>query len=234
MANWGISEKGQAWIALAELLDLALPPAAINSNNTGVDQFASRYGFLDKPNRIRMRVLDPAIAAGPGLTCPDLTLDSDSFSRLELSVGRVFITENEVNFLAFPSFPNAIVIFGTGYGWETLARSQWLTRCEIHYWGDIDTHGFGILDQLRGYFPQADSLLMDRQTLAVHSQFWGTEPQPLLTELRRLKPEERSLFIDLRDNRIRVGLRLEQEHIGFEWLNMRLQQLMDRQIPHTK
>jgi len=211
---------------LAELFDLALPAEAVDTNKTGVSQFAARYGFREKPNRIRMRTLDPGLTPQLGLIGADLTLDSDSFSQLELSVGRVFITENEINFLAFPNVPGAIVIFGAGYGWDALARSQWLQRCKIHYWGDIDTHGFGILDQLRSHFAHVHSFLMDRQTLTAHSQFWGSEAQPLLTELRRLTPEERSLYIDLRDDRIGVGLRLEQERIGFDWLNARLQELL--------
>ena len=33
-------------------------------------------------------------------------------------IRRVFITENEINFLAFPRMKEAIVIFGAGYGWD--------------------------------------------------------------------------------------------------------------------
>lgn len=40
--------------------------------------------------------------------------------------------------------------------------------------------------------------------------------------LGRLTAEERALYDDLRDNRIRLGLRLEHEHIGFQWLAHRL------------
>jgi len=90
-------------------------------------------------------------------------------------VQRVFITENETNFLAFPPACNAIVIFGAGYGWDALSRSRWLNNCSIHYWGDIDTHGFGILDQLRGHFDHVVSFLMDRATLDAHAVFWGSE-----------------------------------------------------------
>jgi prevent-host-death family protein len=43
--------------------------------------------------------------------------------------------------------------------------------------------------------------------------------------LHRLTLEERALYDDLRDNRIRPGLRLEQEQIGFHWLAHRLQYL---------
>jgi hypothetical protein len=45
-------------------------------------------------------------------------------------------------------------------------------------------------------------------------------------DLHRLTSEERALYDDLRDNRIRTGLRLEQEHIGFRWLANRLQGLL--------
>ncbi len=210
---------------LTELLDLALPVDAVDSGKTGISQFPARYGFLDKPLRIRLRVLDPAIRFVPGPACPDVTLDADSFSRLEIAVRRVFITENEINFLAFPQVANALVIFGAGYGWDALARSHWLKNCSIHYWGDIDTHGFGILDQLRGHFDHVVSFLMDRATLDAHAAIWGSEDKPLRVDLHRLTPEERALYDDLRDNCIRAGLRLEQEHIGFRWLAHRLQLL---------
>lgn len=140
---------------------------------------------------------------------------------------RVFITENETNFLAFPPVADAMVIFGAGYGWEALARSRWLNRCAIHYWGDIDTHGFAILDQLRGHFGHVDSFLMDRATLDAHAAVWGVEDRPLRVDLPRLAPEESTLYDDLRGNRIREGLRLEQEHVGFGWLSARLQGLID-------
>lgn len=211
---------------LAELLDLALPAAALDGSKTGVSQFAARYGFLEKPLRIRFRMLDPSIRVVPGSAYPDVTLDADSFSRLELAVKRVFITENETNFLAFPPVAEAIVIFGAGYGWDALARSHWLKRCSIHYWGDIDTHGFGILDQLRGHFAHVDSFLMDRETLEAHAAFWGVEAMPLMVDLHRLTPGEKALYDDLRDHRIQPGLRLEQEHIGFNWLASQLEQLL--------
>lgn len=212
---------------LTELLDLALPAHAVDRSKAGISQFAARYGFLEKPTRIRFRVLDPAIPTVPGLACPDMTLDAESFSRLGLAVKRIFITENETNFLAFAPVPDALVIFGAGYGWSALAQSHWLQHCPVHYWGDIDTHGFGILNQLRSHFGHVESFLMDRATLDAHADAWGHEAKPLEADLHRLTPEERTLYDDLRDNRIRAGLRLEQEYIGFHWLAQRLQQLVD-------
>lgn len=212
---------------LAELLDLALPPEVIELDATGVAQFTRRFGFLDKPVRIRFRLLDPSLPSLPGCpsstqTLPDITLDAASFAALTLPARRVFITENETNFLAFPPAADAIVVFGAGYGWEPLARAEWLHRCQLHYWGDIDTHGFAILDQLRGYFPGVASFLMDRATLLAHRLHWGEEPEPARHDLARLTPEETAVYDDLRFDRHQHRLRLEQERVGFGWLCDRL------------
>lgn len=211
---------------LAELLDLALPADSVDTTRTGVAQFAARYGFLDKPTRIRFRILDPEIHVVVGTTCPDITLDASSFSQLAIDVRQVFITENETNFLALPNVPGAIAIFGSGYGWGALAQARWLERCAIHYWGDIDTHGFAILDQLRSHFSHVGSFLMDRASLDAHVSFWGREEKQQRGDLHRLTPEELSLYNDLRDNRIREGLRLEQEHLSFGWVQERIDRLL--------
>jgi hypothetical protein len=211
---------------LTELLDLAMPPAAVDAGASGTAQFARRFGFLGKPMRIRFRLLDPALPSLAGCVgLPDITLDAASFAALALPVERVFITENETNFLAFPEATRAIVVFGAGYGWEALARAGWLHRCRLHYWGDLDTHGFAILDQLRGYFPHAASFLMDGETLLVHRSQWGEEPEPARHDLSRLTPEEATVYDDLRFDRLQPRLRLEQERVGFGWVNQRLRGL---------
>jgi hypothetical protein len=210
---------------LSELFDFALPADAIVECHGGVTQFAARFGFRDKPERIRFRLLDATTRSIPGLTCPDITLDAESFARMPCPAARVFITENETNFLAFPQAPGAFVIFGAGYGWEALARVEWLRRCAIHYWGDIDTHGFAILDQLRNHFPHAASFLMDRETLHAHAVHWGEEPVQVRHELRRLTDEEQALYGALRENRIRDRLRLEQERVGYRWVTARLHEI---------
>jgi hypothetical protein len=205
---------------LAELLDLALPPETVETGASGVAQFNRRFGFLDKPVRIRFRLLDPALPSLPGCVgLSDITLEAASFAKLALPVERVFITENETSFLAFPPAFRALVVFGAGYGWEPLASAEWLHRCHLHYWGDIDTHGFAILDQLRGYLPHVASLLMDQETLLAHRSHWGEEPEPVRHALSRLTAEEAAVYDDLRFDRLQARLRLEQERVGFGWLS---------------
>ena len=204
---------------LAELLDLALPADAVDARVSGATRFAQRYGFRDKPARVRLRFLDPRHAAwAPGID-QDYTLLQENFACLDPAASRVFITENEVNFLAVPPAADSLVIFGAGYGFDALAQAAWLANRSLHYWGDIDTHGFAILDQLRAHFSHAQSFLMNRETLHAHQPQWTDEPQPTLRDLPRLTDDERRLYDDLRWLRLRdTPVRLEQERIAFGWV----------------
>jgi hypothetical protein len=201
---------------LSELFDLVLPAGAIDDSASGVAQFARRYGFRDKSARVRLRFLDPRQVSWAQGTNQDYTISQQAFARLDAAASRVFVTENEINFLAFPSAADSLLVFGAGYGFDMLAPADWLAKRELHYWGDIDTHGFAILDQLRSHFAHAKSFLMDRTTMLTHRPQWTEEPQPTLRELPRLNDEERGLYDDLRWLRLHEKpLRLEQERIGF-------------------
>lgn len=210
---------------LTELLDMSLPDAAVIAEATGVANFSRRFGFLEKPSRVRFRVLDQGLRLLATGGDQDLTVNSEAFAALELPVRRVFVTENETNYLAFPPIAQSIGLFGSGYGFEMLRGAGWLSRCEVYYWGDIDTHGFAILDQLRAAHEGVASFLMDRRTLMAHQALWGAEDSQELRDLARLTPDEAALFDDLRDNRLGTQVRLEQERIGFGWLKAALADL---------
>lgn len=216
---------------LAELFDLVLPEEAIDATHTGAFGFCRRYGFLDKPARVRFRMLDPTVRLLPMASDQDITLTQAAFSSLAPPVTTVFITENEINFLAFPNVRDSMVIFGAGYGFANLVAAHWLQEKNILYWGDIDTHGFAILNQLRGFFPHTVSFLMDRETLLAHRQFWGSEPQPQTGDLLRLTTEEQALYDQLRQHTWGVSVRLEQEKIGFRYLAAALQKLRSDGLP---
>ena len=216
---------------LAEFFDLVLPEEAIDATHTGAFGFCRRYGFLDKPARVRFRMLDPTVRLLPMASDQDITLTQAAFSSLAPPVTTVFITENEINFLAFPNVRDSMVIFGAGYGFANLIAAHWLQEKNILYWGDIDTHGFAILNQLRGFFPHTVSFLMDRETLLAHRQFWGSEPQPQTGDLLRLTTEEQALYDQLRQHTWGVSVRLEQEKIGFRYLAAALQKLRSDGLP---
>jgi len=211
---------------LAEIFDVVLPADAIDFTAKGASQFEKRYGFLDKRLRIRFRLLDPRLTILPGATHPDLSLDARSFAEINPGVSRVFITENEINYLAFPDAEDSMVLFGAGYGFEILRGVEWLSKTSVHYWGDIDTHGFAILDQLRGQLSGVQSLLMDDETLFAFQAQWGREEKQATHDLSRLTPRERELYDALRENRIQMNLRLEQERIGYSWVEEAIRTLL--------
>ncbi len=63
---------------------------------------------------------------------------------------------------------------------------------------------------------------MDHATLFEFEAQWGEETQQTTRDLSRLTHEEQALYNDLRDNRIRKHLGLEQKRVGCEWVRCAL------------
>ena len=92
----------------------------------------------------------------------------------------------------------------------------------VRYWGDIDTHGFAILDRLRAWLPGTRSVLMDLDTLMHHRDRWVREERPTQSSLTRLTREEGDLYDDLVSDRLGDRVRLEQERIDWTWAQPQL------------
>lgn len=194
---------------LTELLDLQLDPGRISPEAA---DFETRYGFRRKPDYIRFRT------ASPGAAHTELTVRADELTSPPSGVNRAYIVENEVTFLAFPLDPDAMVIFGSGYAVHGLKPLTWLAALDLAYWGDLDTHGFAILNRLRGHFPHARSILMDRETLLAHQSQWVTEPSPTTAVLPLLTAGEQATYQALIAGSHGQAIRLEQERVSFSAL----------------
>lgn len=210
---------------LSELLDLVLAPECIDATAIGARAFEQRYGLLTKPLRLRIRSLDEGLSFG-GLV--DVEAPVSEWARKPLEIDRLVLVENEINFLSFPALPRTAIAFGAGYSVvDRLPELAWLRDRPIFYWGDIDTHGFVILDRLRRTFPHARSFLMDRETFLDHRRMWVSEEIPEGVALDRLTVDETELYDDLRRDTYGPSVRLEQERISFahvqqalEWIGM--------------
>ncbi len=214
---------------LRELLDIVLPPEAADPESASLSGhgFERRYGFRYDEPLIRFRILDPECAGPWGVS--DISVPLHQFLTLDPPCDRVVITENKTNGLSFPPLARSMVVFGLGYGISSLRDAAWLGEKEILYWGDIDTHGFSILSRLRGFFPGARSLLMDRETLMEFRGLWGREDDDkrCAADLGNLVETERRLYSDLRDNILGENIRLEQERIAFACLKKTLSSLVE-------
>jgi hypothetical protein len=209
---------------LAELLNEVLPDEAIDRGATNVREFERRYGLVSAPAPVRLRILDPRQSIN-GLT--DITVPAAQLATLSLRTARIFVTESEINGLAFPETAESAVIFGLRYDDDRLVEVPWLRDRPLHYWGDIGARGFANLDRMRAAFPQTVSFLMDRGTFLAHRRSWVKAPddERPATELSRLSNDELALFHDLLEGRFGTRLRLDQEDVSYRWLRRALERL---------
>lgn len=206
---------------LSGLLDLQLDEARVDTTQSRSD-FAARYGFRRKPAYVRFRLLGETRLAG----LSELTVRVEEFAAPPPGIHTVFVVENEITYLAFPDVPGAMVILGGGYAVPLLGSLPWLADQRLLYWGDIDTHGFAILDRLRQRFPLTKSLLMDRHSLLAHQDHWTVEKDPALATLPALTAEEQQLYRDLLDDAYGRSVRLEQERVRFSLIRSAIQSLI--------
>lgn len=183
-------------------------------------KFLAHLGLSQKPVEVKMRFDARLFGFPEAITHGSFRLDE--LENLQVSVAlknemHVVIVENEISFLSVPQAPARLIIWGRGFDVANPAKISWLREAHIFYWGDIDTHGFAILDRLRARLPQAESILMDRPTLLKHLDRLSVEPKPTQAMLSRLRSEEQQLYSDLLGDLYAVGTRLEQERIDWQW-----------------
>lgn len=181
--------------------------------------FVSGLGLQAKPELVRLRV-----AADLGLPKPltELAVRADELAHLRLSPRIAVVVENEITYLSVPVPGHGVVIWGKGFEVDRVGRLPWLVGVDIVYWGDLDTHGFAILDRLRAFQPQTRSVLMDRATLLAHRDRWVVEERPASSLLTRLTADEAALYADLVSETLGTGVRLEQERVDWSWALERL------------
>lgn len=197
------------------LLDELIPDKILN----GEKEFEKRFRLRYPQPVVRFRILGNREEAFQGID--DVTVTLESFSKINLNCRTVIVVENLMNFLTLPELENAVAIWGRGFGLENIKSIKWLEAKRIFYWSDLDTHGMQMLSQLRSYFPQTQSILMDSETLNRFSDYWVEGKRTNVTRLAHLTEDESKLFEHLSVNNIR----LEQERIPQQHINTVISQL---------
>ncbi|MEW2397277.1 DUF2220 domain-containing protein [Streptomyces sp. NPDC046862] len=155
----------------------------------------------------------------------ELTVRADEFTEPPPGITTVYVIENETTYLAFPDQPHSIVIHGGGYAVTQLSALNWLHGIRLVYWGDLDTHGFTILDRLRRTFPHTQSILMNRGILLEHRSQRVKEDAPTHQPLGTLTPDEVDVYDSLVDGEFGPNVRLEQERVRFRLIEDALNEL---------
>lgn len=100
--------------------------------DSGNLSFEAKWGIKSKPDTLRLRFLGSQNIAG----LRDIQAPISEWQKIDLlslGIEKIFITENEINFLAFPQQKNAVVIFGKGYGFLNWHKWQSLLNLPISY-----------------------------------------------------------------------------------------------------
>lgn len=181
--------------------------------------FLAGLGLRSKPGLVRLR---PASSLGLPAPLTELAARSEELAELSIVPRTAVIVENEISYLSVDIPEGGVVIWGKGFDVDNVGRLSWLADADVHYWGDIDTHGFAILDRLRAWLPRARSVLMDRETLLTHRERWVSEDRPTTSALTRLTPDEHDLYVELVEDGLGERVRLEQERIDWPWVEQRL------------
>ncbi len=148
-SKWLEKRKG----ILADFVD------SVRGEPSSQGDFFQRCGLKMPPQLIRLRILDNVLRQRVG-GLGDISVPWEQLADLDLPVSNVFIVENLQTGLAFDDLPGSIVIMQLGYGVDVLGRLPWVARAHCIYWGDLDTHGFAILNRARSYLPELKSVLI--------------------------------------------------------------------------
>lgn len=198
---------------IRELLDIIIAEHI----NEEEKQFERRYNLRYDEPLVRFRILDKSLYQQQFPNIEDFSIPIGQFKSLNLPISNVYIVENKMNMLTFPTKKRSIVVWGRGFEVDIMKNVEWMQKKRIYYWGDLDAHGFQILSQIRTHFPLVESFLMDRETF---DKFFekdnGSETN--VENLSCLTQEEMTMFKYLRKN----NYRLEQEKIPYEYFSSRI------------
>lgn len=204
-SKWLEKRKG----LLADLVD------SVRGESSSEGDFFQRCGLKAPPQLIRLRILDDSLRKRVG-GLGDISAPWEQLADLDLPVTNVFIVENLQTGLAFDDLPGSVVIMQLGYGVDVLGRLPWVAKTQCFYWGDMDTHGFAILNRARSCLPELKSVVMDETTLRSHQDLWVEEKDQHAAEtLPLLTDPEQAVYQGIKRNTWGQNVRLEQERIDW-------------------
>jgi hypothetical protein len=202
----------------------------------------SMLGLKRSPVYVSMRVLCPELRRSYTAGLRELAISIDDLSSMSWRPPRCLIVENDQTFHALDDQDGLIVILGRGNGVGMLKAIPWRPMRTL-YWGDLDTHGFSILNEARAAFPEARSVLMDEETLMKYIDFWVEEESQNAAvdgtpRAERLLPHELAVYQGLlngtfasrrNDSSAPKNVRLEQERIEWTFANKVLASAWDQE-----
>jgi len=202
-------------VILTELLNVVIP----SKNQIKSLVFEERFGLRFDAPTVRIRMLEEGLLRDFPAFVSDVSLPLSQFQQANISAENIFLIEDKDCFLSFPKQTKSIAIYSNPHPIKSLQKLNFLHHKQVFFWGDISAVAFEKLSDLRGTFPQIQSILMNEKTLNDHATV-AIQKNVNLSHLAHLSQEENACYLLLQDKK-----KLEQKEISQEYVIQEMKNL---------
>jgi len=190
------------------------------------DKFLPSHIDLEDALRVKrkqflfpMRLLDAALAKQYMSGIDSFAIAANAIQNNNWEIKKVVLVENETNLYLLPPMQGTLAIFSCGKALHLLKDIELFHTAKSFYWGDLDEEGFKMLNSIKSYYPNLQSLFMDQQTVTLHDNEMHVQPYLYKNgSLEYLSQEEIAAY-DLLSAR---NGRIEQERLHQDYVMERL------------
>lgn len=185
-------------------------------------RFETALGLKEKQHVYTMRWLDDNLATKYMHGHEVFGLSTVGLRAVDWEVEELWLVENETNLFLLPNRKGALVLFSKGHAVTQLFNIPLLGRTKLVYWGDLDEHGFIMLNSFRKNYNHAKSIFMDQNTVEYHRSEMLTQPEKYkIRSLEYLSIDENEAFQTL----LSINGRIEQEKLNQRFIFRKLLEL---------
>lgn len=181
----------------------------------------SALKLMTKPKLYLIRWLDSYLASEYTSSMEIMAISSKDMASVNWQVKEIFLVENETNLYLLPQRKKSLAIVSKGYALHDLSDIPMFNQSFIYYWGDLDEDGYIMLDHFRRYYPQLQSVLMDKKTVDFHWKEMETIQYRYKRQDLKLTPGEAEAYKKLMES----SGRIEQEKLLQEYVQQQLHQI---------
>ena len=96
----------------------------------------------------------------------------DDLQNLDIKPNKVFFFEDQATAMTIPDLQGAVVIVAPSNYLGDLCRIEWISLSRCAFLGGIELRSFAMLNNIRVYLPNTESLLMDAETFIENRDLW--------------------------------------------------------------
>jgi len=144
---------------------------------------------------VYIRPLSDETASGIGFL-PTARVLADDLQNFELPATNILVIQNPKPGFSLPKMEDTIAVFGVGKNTDWLL-AEWVDQKNVIYWGDIDSEGLHILDELKQMMCHIKTVMMDFETLERFAKEGTVDIDPELKEnMSMLMLEDQEMILE--------------------------------------